>query len=1095
MAIPRSASIACAMSLVALLAAIPGVSADLVRNINAAAVAPSVVPLEPVDLSNITLFALDDGLHGSELWSTDGTPGGTHLVLDINPGPASSRIASLIVAQGVAYFWADDGTNGFELWRSDGTSSGTSIIANVIPDDHVVDGPIAPALRAIGAIVFFIANDGQSGIELWRSDGTRNGTYRLRDINPGAASSSPDNLTVDGSTLFFSADDGSNGQELWSTTGTAESTHLVLDINPGAASSTPRELTVVGTTLFLIAGNAAQGLEVWRAPADGSTASIVQDIEPGAVPSIPRSLMRVGNGIVFAQAGQLYGAGVTGGATALGPLPCFDADPLTSSAIVIGAHTLFHMRVTCDPAHQITRTDIWSTDGTPQSTGPLRPAARLHFRSDSPPRAIAANGEAYFLANASAPGNLSPGPITTIWRSDGTASGTFEVGNFPQGVSTTEIVRLGTRIYFSAGANTDPAGQELWSTDGTNAGTQLVRDIWPGTPGSFLAQMRIARGRLMFSADDGVAGIEPWVSDGTTAGTIRLGDLRVDTGTVGSGATGYFPLGAGALFVADDGSSGRELWFTDGTESGTRRVADIAPGEASSDPSFFVEVNGAAIFEANDGTSGRELWRTDGTTAGTRRIADISPGARDGNPISSSFGALVLGGVAYFAANDATHGTDLWRTDGTTAGTFLLTELSPGPDSSGIEFMGIAGGRVQFVGQTAASRRLWSTDGTAAGTQLLRADMEPGPGSDSALFQGSLYFQGIDTSGDAELWRTDGTATGTVRVRDINPTGSSTPFGFAANSQLMLFTACTSAAGCKLYASRAPATLIEQLSGFDRNGPAISDGSRLIFIDSSSTPNRFVATDGTLSGTRALFSGTTPFNGTVTEYTWFSGSLVFSVQDQALGPSVWASDGTIARTHLLADVDPGKDVGNEPGEFSPIAGKLLFTAFHPSYGLEPWVISGNRPSTTPDSTRTALNTAARIAVLANDWDLSGNLLKSSVEILTAPVNGTATVDSASGEIIYTPAAGRSGLDTLTYRVMNQLGNASTATSVSIIVATGVAQGPGTAPVAPPPTPVTPPAPASGGGGGAFDRATLLLLLLAFCAALQPWRATSRRARR
>ena len=109
---------------------------NLLRDINTTPNASSYVAVAAVDLANITLFVWDDGIHGQELWGSDGTPGGTRLVRDINPGPASSGIRSMVVVQGIAYFWADDGTNGVQLWRSDGTTAFSSHHADARFDRH-----------------------------------------------------------------------------------------------------------------------------------------------------------------------------------------------------------------------------------------------------------------------------------------------------------------------------------------------------------------------------------------------------------------------------------------------------------------------------------------------------------------------------------------------------------------------------------------------------------------------------------------------------------------------------------------------------------------------------------------------------------------------------------------------------------------------------------------------------------------------------------------------------------------------------------------------------------------------------------------------
>ena len=85
-------------------------------------------------------------------------------------------------------------------------------------------------LVEVGGTLFFTANDGLSGVELWKSDGTAGGTVRVADINSGTASSSPANLTNVGGTLFFTANDGTSGSELWKSDGTEVGTVRVKDI-------------------------------------------------------------------------------------------------------------------------------------------------------------------------------------------------------------------------------------------------------------------------------------------------------------------------------------------------------------------------------------------------------------------------------------------------------------------------------------------------------------------------------------------------------------------------------------------------------------------------------------------------------------------------------------------------------------------------------------------------------------------------------------------------------------------------------------------------------------------------------------------------
>jgi ELWxxDGT repeat protein len=1059
-------------------------AATPLRDINATPAGDATFAyLSPVDLSSATLFVFNDGTHGTELWATDGTPGGTRLVLDINPGPASSSIRYLTVVNGVAFFWADDGTNGPELWKSDGTPAGTSIVANIIPDDRVVDGDIEPPIVAMGGRVYFVANDGQSGAELWRSDGTAAGTYRLKDIAPGAASSDPDMLTVVGSTLFFVANDGTTGRELWASDGTPEGTRLTKDIAPGSnyGISSP---VMSGSTLYFIATSASTGTEVWRIAEKGSAPELVQDVVPGATGAAatdPRGLLRAHDGIVFAEADALFYAGPTGGAVLLGSLPCPTGTPETFMPVVMPTHTLF--AIDCDAGQY---SNVWTTDGTAAGTGPLDPARGVRFLSGGSASVVAATGEAYFVAQQTAPNSSTPVTSLMLWRSDGTPSGTHPITDTTGNTGNESVAQLGGRVYFVYGASSDAtAGGELWSTDGTPQGTARVADIQPGPASSQVSELTYAGGKLLFKAYDGAGGVEPWMTDGTLAGTLRL-HAPAAISTQGSRPTGYFPFAGGALFTADDGVNGNELWFTDGTPDGTRLVADTAPGATPSNASGFVSLGSQVLFE-----NMHDLWRTDGTTAGTFRIAS------GGDPIESSYGgASVLNGVAYFGASDATNGVQLWRSDGTSAGTYLFKVVG-----AGIHPMAVIGGRLLFASGVGSDpeERLWVTDGTVAGTVPLRMDLELGNFLDSVVFKGFLYFEGVDASGDRELWRSDGTVAGTTRVQDLRAGDSSLPNLFFANDSVLTFVACTGGPSCAVFASHDPAAGVEQLGSFQRNGPVVTDGTRLFWIDGSTTPGRLVISDGTLAGT-AYLQGTLPFKGEIRQYVWFSGQLVMTVDDATFGTSLWATDGTAAGTHLVADINPSTAVGDELADFFVMGSKLLLTAAHPSLGVEPWVLDAS-PNADNDSVRTKFNSTARIDVLANDGDLTGRIDRSSTEIVAEPALGTASVDAGTGEIVYTPTTGHFGADSLQYVVKNQAGRVSNVATVNIIIAQSSGPGAGTAPVPPPvttPPATTPPATSSsggsgsGGGGGAIDAMTLLALgLLALGEALQCVRARRR----
>jgi ELWxxDGT repeat protein len=388
---------------------------------------------------------------------------------------------------------------------------------------------------------------------------------------------------------------------------------------------------------------------------------------------------------------------------------------------------------------------------------------------------------------------------TELWVADGTAGGTSllkDINNVGDASSNPGgLTALGNgKVLFQA--KDSSSGSELWVTDGTTGGTVLLKDINPshsGTVSSGPTGITLLRkGVALFTADNGVNGRELWVTDGTAGNTTLLKDINV--GAVGSAPAGIVALGNGsALFQADNGVTGADLWVTAGTALGTSLVMDIDAGAAGSNPFGFTSLgNGTAIFQANDGLHGSELWVTDGTAAHTSLLMDIDP-IDSGPPLNIPEGSnpsnfVALGnGKAVFEAVDATHGNELWVTDGTAGNTFLVRDIIPGAAGSTIRNMtSLGNGTAVFqVDDGTHGTELWVTDGTAAGTSLLQ-DINPGlAGSNPSLLasvgSGKVLFAASNGTTGFELWVTDGTAANTFMVKDINQgSASSTPFGFTA---------------------------------------------------------------------------------------------------------------------------------------------------------------------------------------------------------------------------------------------------------------------------------------------------------------------------
>jgi trimeric autotransporter adhesin len=392
--------------------------------------------------------------HGDELWKSDGSEKGTTLIKDIVPGPGVSDPEDIVsTAPRTTFFRAWDKKHGEELWKTDGTEKGTTLIKDINPDSPpgarcdqgecgIPKGWSHPdTVTVMGKQVFFAADDGKHGVELWKSDGTKKGTTLVKDINTVKGNSNPNDdravnqsaevekLFAVGKTLYFRANDGKHGVELWKSDGTERGTKLVKDINPAApaptddcksekscvGSSWVDDITVVGKTaagrrIYFTAIDGKHGVELWKSDGTNKGTKLIKSINPSSA----REASDIANLVALRK--RIY----------------FSAND--------GKHGL----------------ELWMSDGTERGTKLVKDI-NTGSADSNPDQLTAFKGRLLFSADDGVHGN-------EMWRSNGTKANTALLINLEPGADGSEpgeLTKSGPFLYFAA--SNPSAGEELWA--------------------------------------------------------------------------------------------------------------------------------------------------------------------------------------------------------------------------------------------------------------------------------------------------------------------------------------------------------------------------------------------------------------------------------------------------------------------------------------------------------------------------------------------------------------------------------------------------------------------------------------------------------
>ena len=436
--------------------------------------------------------------------------------------------------------------------------------------------------------------------------------------------------------------------------------------------------------------------------------------------------------------------------------------------------------------------NLWVTDGTAAGTSelPLGSPTAGFFSVGVPVQFVTLGNQVLFTGGGS----------TALWASNGTAIGTQSLpaaGGAIGVVPGQTAAVLGSELLFSVGTST--TGAALYATDGTRSGTAPVTlpagtgplTLGTGATGALplpdFAVLQGAPGQpniTLFGAQNGTSNTSVvWSSDGTGQGTNPLG-VRAGV-SLPVNPLDFTTFGTNVLFFASsNGQFG--LWTTDGTASGTAEVIALTSVTSAKIGAGGISVVGSrALFTIASGLS-NQIWATNGASG---NLAHLNVNGLGSAYLNQGVTSTVFNGELLFAGTDSSQSphTNLWVSDGTTAGTALLpvsgaagSLLSVSKNSSGgyvaAPDFTVFGSQVLFAGYDAAGNLgLWTTDGTAAHTHEIAVAGASATGiapSDFTVLGNKVVFDGTDAAGNSGLWVTDGTSAGTTKILSAsNPDG------------------------------------------------------------------------------------------------------------------------------------------------------------------------------------------------------------------------------------------------------------------------------------------------------------------------------------
>ncbi len=538
-------------------------------------------------------FAFNNTGLGQELWKLT-SDDVTSIVADIRPGPIGSEPRMLTAASGQLFFTVDDGIHGRELWKSNGTAAGTVLVQDLVVGIESAVIEQINGLRAVRGSELFFSSFGPGGLELRRSDGTVNGVVHIKDIGP--TNSNPSEFTQMGSFTYFVADDGRTGRELWKTDHTEAGTQRVADIIPGATGSSPSNLMIVKATdgsftLFFVAKDPVKGRELFKLENTANAVPIcISDIIVGAGNSSIGNMTNVNGTLNFT---AYNGAGLGDRIFKVNParsaISIIGGDMVSANNLMARGNTLFFTKKGPNSVPQLCK--IENGVITIIKTFTLIPGGEYPM-----PANLTMVGQTLFFTAADAANGRE------LWKLENTANAIPKrISDIIDGPGSSGIDNLTIflgELHFTASGG-QATGDRIFKT---NAARTSVLPV--GGDMLNAANLVAADNKLFFTQNDQANGAQLCKLQTGTTTVLKTFELRLD----GQSSIPQQLTAAGnkVFFTAADAENGRELWKSDGAT--TEVVSDIREGVGSANILEIRLVGQDLFLSANNRTVGQEPW-------------------------------------------------------------------------------------------------------------------------------------------------------------------------------------------------------------------------------------------------------------------------------------------------------------------------------------------------------------------------------------------------------------------------------------------------------------------------------------------------------